>query len=140
MERRYPKGVPLLSPEEDMSVDSSAFRKAQRWDHSCPSPDIVFAMHEQHWTLIGFGVCATWKLVCRECMSLHHGQGVSANRKMESAESALAKHLLADAPDLDARLAALAAKQARSPCLDTKLSCKCLPLPSAQLPCALVCG
>ena len=31
MQRRYPEGVPLLSPEEDMSVKESAFRKAQRW-------------------------------------------------------------------------------------------------------------
>ena len=31
VQRRYPEGVPLLSPEEDMSVKESAFRKAQRW-------------------------------------------------------------------------------------------------------------
>ena len=30
VQRRYPEGVPLLSPEEDMSVKDSAFRKAQR--------------------------------------------------------------------------------------------------------------
>lgn len=30
VQRRYPEGVPLLSPEEDMSIADSAFRKAQR--------------------------------------------------------------------------------------------------------------
>ena len=30
VQRRYPEGVPLLSPEEDMSIKDSAFRKAQR--------------------------------------------------------------------------------------------------------------
>ncbi|EIE21291.1 antiviral helicase [Coccomyxa subellipsoidea C-169] len=30
VERRYPKGLPLLSAEEDMSVDDPAYRKAQR--------------------------------------------------------------------------------------------------------------
>lgn len=30
VQRRYPEGIPLLSPEEDMSVKDSAFRKAQR--------------------------------------------------------------------------------------------------------------
>jgi hypothetical protein len=38
VQRRYPEGVPLLSPEEDMSVKDSAFRKAQRlafWSCSC---------------------------------------------------------------------------------------------------------
>ena len=30
VQRRYPEGLPLLSPEEDMSVKDSAFRKAQR--------------------------------------------------------------------------------------------------------------
>ena len=47
MERRYPKGVPLLSPEEDMSVDSSAFRKAQRWGASWSS-----------------GPCLEWAMLC----------------------------------------------------------------------------
>ena len=30
VQRRYPEGIPLLSPEEDMSVKDPAFRKAQR--------------------------------------------------------------------------------------------------------------
>ncbi|CAL8466224.1 g5760 [Coccomyxa elongata] len=30
VERRYPKGLPLLSAEEDMSVDDPAYRKAER--------------------------------------------------------------------------------------------------------------
>ena len=36
---------------------------------------------------------------------------MGAGRKLESTESALAKHPLADAPDLDERLEALARKQ-----------------------------
>ncbi len=40
VQRRYPDGVPLLSPEEDMSVKDSAFRKAQRSAH-CFLPDLT---------------------------------------------------------------------------------------------------
>ena len=35
VERRYPKGLPLLSPEEDMSIADAAYRKAQRF---APAP------------------------------------------------------------------------------------------------------
>lgn len=38
VQRRYPEGVPLLSPEEDMSVKDSAFRKAQRCGPGVPPP------------------------------------------------------------------------------------------------------
>ena len=38
VQRRYPEGVPLLSPEEDMSVKDSAFRKAQRCGSGVPPP------------------------------------------------------------------------------------------------------
>ena len=44
VQRRYPEGVPLLSPEEDMSVKDSAFRKAQRYG-SGVSPSLFRALH-----------------------------------------------------------------------------------------------
>ena len=30
MEKRHPRGLPLLDPEEDLHISDSAFRKAQR--------------------------------------------------------------------------------------------------------------
>ncbi|KAK9840731.1 hypothetical protein WJX81_000998 [Elliptochloris bilobata] len=62
VEKRHPRGLPLLDPEEDLHISDPAFRKAQR--------------------------------------------------KLETAEGRLEKHALAGAPDLAARLAALARKQA----------------------------
>ena len=92
VERRYPQGLPLLSPEEDMSITDAAYRKA----HRCTGCSCTAAISRR-------GASEMWE---------RQQRAFGAPRKLESAEDLLDKHPLAQAPDLDARLDALAQKQA----------------------------
>jgi hypothetical protein len=74
-----------------MSITDAAYRKAQR--------------HAR---------CHSLLHSCHAVSRQRHAPSCGAPRKLESAEDLLDKHPLAQAPDLDARLDALAQKQARA--------------------------
>ena len=125
VQKRFPSGIPLLHPEDDLSIKDPALRKAQSYALTLGQPLLMsfciitrhcwllchclFLIEQLMWVLKAVTLLSCVILIATVCNRSH--SPVRMCRRLETFEGKLEKHRLAGAADLLERLRALQQKR-----------------------------